>query len=292
MISINPVTPTIGAEIEGIDLQDLSDADFKLVHQALVDHQVVFLRDQPRLEPTTQVAFAKRFGPLHEHPAAPHLEGHSEVFVIHAHKDSKVANGNGWHTDVSCDDQPPLATMLQIHQLPASGGDTLFSSMYAAYETLSEPMQSFLAGLTATHASEHIYRGRYSDRGVDDSDRTYPSATHPVVRTHPESGRQALYVNPSFTTRINELAADESKALLDYLYKHQQRLEFQVRFRWTANAIALWDNRSTQHFALWDYWPEERKGHRVTIKGERPFYDPTSQSNQKAAAPVKLARRL
>lgn len=292
MIDIKPVTPTIGAEIEGADLTNIRDDEFDLIHQALTDHQVVFFKDQPRLEPEVQVAFAKRFGPLHEHPAAPHLEGHPDIFVIHAHKDSKVANGNGWHTDVSCDEEPPLATMLQIHQMPESGGDTLFASMFAAYETLSEPMRGFLAGLTATHASEHIYRGRYSDRGVDDAGRTYPSAVHPVVRTHPDSGRQALYVNPSFTTRITELAVDESRALLDYLYRHQQHLEFQVRFRWTPNAIALWDNRCTQHFALWDYWPEERKGHRVTIKGERPFYDADRTPDRQHATPEKLSRRL
>jgi taurine dioxygenase len=220
------------------------------------------------------------------------MDGHPEIFVIHAHKDSKVANGNGWHTDVSCDEEPPLATMLQIHELPPAGGDTLFASMFAALETLSAPMQTFLSGLTATHASEHIYRGRYSDRGVDDSNRVYPSAVHPVVRTHPDSGRRALYVNPSFTTRINELEADESRALLDYLYRHQQRAEFQVRFRWSENAIALWDNRSTQHFALWDYWPAERKGHRVTIRGERPFFDPDRQPVTAPEPPRKLSRRL
>ncbi len=217
--------------------------------------------------------FARRFGPLHYHPAAPGMEGHPEVFVIHAHADSKIANGNGWHSDVSCDEQPPLGTMLQLHKLPPSGGDTLFASMYAALETLSRTMQEFLAPLTATHASEHIYRGRYADRGVNDEGREYPSSVHPVIRTHPISGRQALFVNPSFTTRINELEPTESSALLGMLYSHQQRPEFQVRLQWRPNTVALWDNRCTQHFALWDYWPSERKGHRVTIKGERPFFD-------------------
>jgi taurine dioxygenase len=199
-----------------------------------------------------------------------------------------VANGNGWHTDVSCDEEPPLGTMLQLHVLPSSGGDTLFANMCAAFETLSPTLQQFLVTLTARHESEHIYRGRYADRGVDDTGRSYPSAVHPVVRTHPDSGRQALYVNPSFTTRINEVAAEESKALLEFLYRHQQRPEFQVRFSWTPNAIALWDNRSTQHFALWDYWPEERKGHRVTIRGERPFYRPATVHSRD----MKLSRQL
>jgi taurine dioxygenase len=292
-IQIKPVTPVIGAEISGADLTDaLTDADFAVIEQALTDHLVIFFRDQPALTPEVQIAFARRFGDLHIHPAAPHLENHPELFVIHADKDSKVANGNGWHTDVSCDAEPPLATMLQIHVLPDTGGDTLFASMYAAFETLSPTMQQFLSGLTATHASEHIYRGRYADRGVNDDGVEYPSASHPVVRTHPRSGRQALYVNPSFTTQINELSRDESRALLDLLYRHQQRSEFQVRFQWTQNAIAIWDNRCTQHFALWDYWPQERKGHRVTIKGERPYYDPTARPLRPAVGAVKLARHL
>lgn len=291
-IEITPLTPAIGAEIAGLDLTDLSADAFELVHRTLIEHQVVFFRDQPTLAPEDQISFARRFGELHAHPAAPHMEGHPEIFVIHAHKDSKVANGNGWHTDVSCDETPPMGTMLQIHQLPHTGGDTLWTSTLAAYDALSEPMQKFLEGLTARHESEHIYRGRYSDRGVDDAGRDYPSAIHPVVRTHPDSGRRSLYVNPSFTTRIPELAADESAALLEYLYRHQQRPEFQVRFRWTPNAIALWDNRSTQHFALWDYWPEERRGHRVTIAGERPFFDPDRQPATEPPTIRRLARRL
>jgi len=273
-LTIRPLSPALGAEISGVDLRRVNDAVFRQIRTALTSYQVLFFRDQPRLDPEVQVAFAQMFGELHLHPAAPHLQDNPAVFVIHAHRDSKIANGNGWHTDVSCDTQPPLATMLQLHQLPPSGGDTLFASMFAAFETLSGPMQTFLAGLSARHESEHIYRGRYADRGVDDSSRHYPHADHPVVRTHPDSERQALYVNPSFTTRINGLKPAESAALLNFLYRHQQRPEFQVRFSWSPNAIALWDNRCTQHFALWDYWPEERKGHRVTIKGERPVFRP------------------
>jgi taurine dioxygenase len=283
-----PLTPVIGAEIHGADLANLNADDFATIRRALVDHGVVFFRDQPRLAPADQIAFARRFGDLHTHPAAPHLEGHPEIFEIHAHAGSRVANGNGWHSDVSCDEEPPLGTMLQLHVLPSCGGDTLFASMTAAFETLSAPLQTFLATLTARHESEHVYRGRYADRGVTDAGRAYPSAIHPVVRTHPESGRQALYVNPSFTTRICEVEPEESRALLDFLYRHQQRPEFQVRFRWTENAVALWDNRSTQHFALWDYWPEERRGHRVTIRGDRPYF--RAGAVQRRA--MKLARQL
>lgn len=287
-MQIVPLTPVIGAEIRGACLAEPEEDEVTAIGKALADHCVLFFRDQPRLPPEQQIAFARRFGELHTHPAAPHLEGYPEVFVIHAHAGSKVANGNGWHSDVSCDEKPPLGTMLQLHVLPSTGGDTLFANMCAAFETLSPAMRAFLATLTARHESEHIYRGRYSDRGVNDSGRTYPSAVHPVVRTHPKSGRQALYVNPSFTTRINELSAEESKALLEFLYRHQQRPEFQVRFSWTENAIALWDNRSTQHFALWDYWPEERKGHRVTIRGEKPFHRAAEADGRE----MRLSRQL
>jgi len=283
-----PLTPTIGAEVSGVDLTHLTDNEFAHLQAAFTDHSVLVFRDQPTLAPEDQVAFAKRFGPLHSHPAAPTLEAHPEVFVIHAHAESKVANGNGWHTDVSCDLEPPLGTLLQLHILPATGGDTLFSSMYAAYETLSEPMQAFLMTLHAHHESEHIYRGRYADRGVDDSGRSYPSAVHPVVRTHPESGRRALYVNPSFTTRIEGLTATESTMLLNTLYTHQQRPEFQMRLQWRENTIALWDNRCTQHFALWDYWPNERKGHRVTIKGEQPYLEPAKPAHRNMRLSTQL----
>ncbi len=293
-IDVTPLSPLIGAEITGADLTNPDGASFAAIEQALTDHQVIFFRDQPLLTPDQQIEFARQFGPLHTHPAAPTLATHPEIFVIHAHKDSKVANGNGWHTDVSCDEQPPLGTLLQLHVLPETGGDTLFASMFAAFETLSPTMQNFLSELTATHESEHVYRGRYADRGVNDDDKQYPSAVHPVIRTHPRSGRQALYVNPGFTTRINELNAKESQALLDYLYRHQQRAEFQVRFNWTANAIAFWDNRCTQHFALWDYWPEERKGHRVTIQGERPFHDAQAEVSPglKTVQDLRLSRQL
>ncbi len=270
-MKIEPVTPLIGAEISGIDLRDLSDNEFSALKDAFTQHSVLFFRDQDALQPDEQVAFARRLGPLHTHPAAPTHQEHPDVFVIHAHKESKVANGNGWHTDVSCDEEPPLATMLQLHVLPETGGDTLFACTYAAFETLSESMQNFLLTLQAHHESEHVYRGRYSERGVVDDGKTYPRALHPVICTHPQSGRRALFVNPSFTTRIDGLTKNESDTLLLMLYAHQQRPEFQVRFKWSRNAIALWDNRCTQHFAMWDYWPEERKGHRVTIKGDRPY---------------------
>ena len=289
-MKVEPLTPIIGAEVSGLNLCRLTDHQFEGLRDAFTEHSVLFFRDQDAMTPADQVAFARRFGPLHTHPAAPTLAEQDEIFVIHAHKDSKIANGNGWHTDVSCDEEPPLATILQLHLLPKTGGDTLFASMYAAYETLSEPMKAFLLTLEAHHESEHIYRGRYADRGAVDADKVYPRALHPMIRTHPESKRRALYVNPSFTTRIEGLSKQESDALLTMLYQHQQRPEFQVRFNWSPNAIALWDNRCTHHFAMWDYWPEERKGHRVTIKGERPYLEATKEGS--APENLRLSRQL
>jgi len=270
-ILVTPLNPTIGAEIRGVDLsRDVSNQQFDEIHRAFAEHMVVFFKDQQPIPPENQIALGRRFGELHAHPAAPTHPDYPEIFVIHTHKDSKIANGNTWHSDVSCDETPPLGTMLQLHQLPSNGGDTLFASMYAAYEALSDQMKAFLAPLQAVHESEHIYRGRFSDRGVDDRDKVFPSAIHPIVRTHPVTGKKALYVNGAFTTRIKGLKKDESDTVLGFLVKLMAQERFQVRLKWAVNDMAFWDNRCAQHHAMWDYWPEERKGHRVTIKGDRP----------------------
>ena len=270
-MDIRRYSPALGAEIRGINLADgIDDDTYRAIRRALLEHQVLFFKDQDEIPPGVQVDIGRKFGELHFHPAAPQMAGFPEVFEIHVHRDSKIANGEFWHSDVSCDEYPPLGTILQIHILPEIGGDTLFANMYAAYDALSEPLKRMLEGLTATHASEHVYRGRYEDRGVDDSRKTYPHASHPVVRTHPETGRKALYVNRTFTTRINELSPQESDALLRLLFDIGETLDFQTRFRWQRNDVAFWDNRCAMHHAIWDYWPHERKGRRVTIKGDRP----------------------
>jgi taurine dioxygenase len=270
-IQITPFAPALGAEVRGIDLAEgLDEETYRNVRAALLQYGVLFFKEQSEIPPAVQVAIGKMFGELHMHPAAPQMPGYPELFVIHAHRESKVANGEFWHSDVSCDEVPPLGTMLQIHILPEVGGDTLFANMSAAYDALSVPMRQMLDGLTARHESEHVYRGRYADRGVDDAGRTYPHADHPVIRTHPESGRKAIYVNRTFTTRINELSETESHAVLDLLFDHCEQVDFQIRFRWQRNDVAFWDNRCVMHRAIWDYWPNERKGRRVTITGDRP----------------------
>jgi taurine dioxygenase len=270
-IDVRRFAPALGAEVRGVELAEgLDDETYREVRRAFLEHQVLFFKEQREIPPAVQVAIGKRFGELHFHPAAPSMRGFDEIFEIHTTAASKVANGEFWHSDVSCDEIPPLGTILQIHVLPEIGGDTLFANMYAAYDALSVPLKTMLAGLTATHASEHVYRGRYSDRGVDDARKVYPHAVHPVVRTHPETGRKALYVNRTFTTRLNELEPAESDAILGLLFDHAEQIDFQIRFRWERNDVAFWDNRCAMHHAVWDYWPHERKGRRVTIKGDRP----------------------
>ena len=271
LISVKRFAPNLGAEVTGVDLsEDIDDGQFSEILDAFHNYQVLFFKNQREISPEMQVKFGKRFGDLHTHPAAPTMDSHPEVFEIHATKDSKIANGEFWHSDVSCDEMPPLGTMLQIHILPACGGDTMFSNMYSAYDSLSLPTREMLDHMTATHESEHIYKGRYSDRGRNDSEIDCPRAIHPVVRTHPETGRKALFVNRTFTTRINELSAHESDSILEMLFQHAEHIDHQIRFRWSLNDMAFWDNRCCMHRAIWDYWPEERKGRRVTILGDRP----------------------
>jgi taurine dioxygenase len=269
-IQVEKVTPLAGAEIRGVDLsKPLDERTFKEVHAALIDNGVIFFRDQ-HLTPEHQKAFGRLFGDLHLHPAAPReVPEHPEILVIHADENSKHVAGENWHSDVSCDLEPPMGSILYMHELPPVGGDTLFASMYAAYDALSEPMKRFLEPLTALHEGEHVYRGRY---GVNDTGKVFPRAEHPVVRTHPVSGRKALYVNGGFTTRIVQLKRAESDAVLQFLYRHVETPEFHCRFRWQVNSVAFWDNRCMQHHAMWDYYPQRRHGHRVTIKGDKPFY--------------------
>ena len=200
------------------------------------------------------------------------MKNYPQIFEINTDKNSKIANGaEDFHSDVSCDIEPPLGTMLQLHILPECGGDTMFANMYMAYEALSNPMQKFLSDLKASHESEHFYSGRYKSESNDESKTEYPSAIHPVIRTHPETGKKAIFVNKFFTTRIVGLEPQESKSILDFLFSHIEKTEFQIRYRWNKNDMAFWDNRCTIHKALWDYFPHERKGRRVTIKGTVPF---------------------
>ena len=277
-IEVEPLTPTIGATVHGVDLANLDDETFREVHDAWMQHLVVFFRDQD-LTPEAHLAFGRRFGPLHIHPAAPYAHGNPELMVIHTDANSHRNNGDNWHTDVSADEEPPLGTILHLHDVPEDGGDTLFTNMYAAFEALSPRMQEFLCTLTARHESD--YTGHYGDA---EQLREFPNAVHPVVRTHPVTGRNALFVNPGFTSQIVELSRGESDALLRHLYAHASHPRFQCRFAWQKNSVAMWDDRCTWHLAVWDYYPHTRSGLRVTVEGDRPYFDPASMRVDEAAS--------
>jgi taurine dioxygenase len=261
-ISVTPLSPRIGAEIGGIDLtKPLSNRQVQEVHEALIENQVIFFRDQ-EIDPARLKAFGRLFGKLHIHPLKG-MDGHPEVRQLHADASSKHVSGEEWHTDMSCDPVPPMGSVLYIHTLPPIGGDTIFASMYAAYDALSARMQTYLEGMTATHDGALAF-GRF------DPGRKYPVAVHPVIARHPVTGRKVIFVNRGFTARINELPPAEGAAVLAFLFQHVERPDFQVRFRWRKHSIAFWDNRCTQHLAIWDYYPQVRSGYRVQIEGERP----------------------
>ena len=264
--TVEPCTPVLGAEIEGIDLGgDLSDQQVQDLRDALLKYQVIFRRDQ-EMTMDEHKALGRLFGSLHCHPSIPGPEGHPEILILHSDADRYDA-ASKWHSDVSCDQRPNLGSILYARVVPDAGGDTCWASMYAAYEALSTSMQSFLTGLTGIHESEHVYKR------LPGSVANYPTAEHPVVRTHPETGRHGLYVNSIFTTGIKELKRAEAKALLSFLFDHIQTPEFQVRFRWQKNSVAFWDNRCTQHRATADFFPQTRTMQRVTINGnDKPFY--------------------
>ena len=269
-VKIEPMTGHIGAEIYGIDLREpLDDQSYATVRRALMEHLVVFFRDQ-ELTPDQHVAIGQRFGELHIHPSAPCVDGRPELMKIHADGTSPFAEGTNWHTDVSCDAEPPMGSLLHLTTVPNVGGDTLFASMYAAYDALSDMMKEILDPMFAVHTGQ-VYVGRYEQIGGAQR-REYQVSEHPVIRTHPETGRKSLYVNGGFTKHIVGLKPTESKALLTFLLEHLANPEFQCRFKWRKNSLAFWDNRCVQHHATWDYFPQTRSGIRVTIKGDKPFH--------------------
>ncbi|AJP71293.1 TauD/TfdA dioxygenase family protein [Sphingomonas hengshuiensis] len=267
MIAIHPLTPHMGAEIDGIDLTaPLSEAQGAALRAALAEHLVLFFRDQP-IGHDQHKALARVFGDIHvaAATAAWAVPGHPEVTRMHTDAGSTYVPGEDWHSDMTCDPEPPLGSILYLHTVPETGGDTAFSNMFAAYAALSDRMKAYLDGLTATHDAARVF-GAIAPAGT-----RFNMSSHPVVRTHPVSGRKALFVNKQFTAKIDGVPKDESAALLAFLAQHVQRPEFQCRFRWRPHSIAFWDNRSVQHSAIWDYFPQTRSGYRVTVKGDRPF---------------------
>ena len=270
---VRPLTPTIGAELLGIDLsQDLDDAMIADIRAALLAHKVVFFRDQ-NIDRAQHLAFARRFGPLEIHPATPRDQPDPEVLRI-AHGPNSRGVENNWHSDVTWRAEPSLGSILRAIELPEVGGDTLFSDMYAAYDALSPAMQAFVCTLEAEHDIARVFAKRLN-QDIEKLHEKFPVQTHPVVRTHPETGKRGIYVNTGFTSRILGLSKKESDWLLEHLYSHAAVPERVCRFRWAPGSLAFWDNRACQHYAASDYFPAVRIMERVTIAGDKPYFDPS-----------------
>jgi taurine dioxygenase len=270
-IGLETLTPHIGAEVSGVDLsKPLSNEQFSEIYRAWLEWKVLVFRNQ-HLDREQHKTFARRFGALHVHPMQHSYGGDPEILTIKTTKDSRYTAGNGWHTDVTCDEIPPLGSMLYIRETPVGGGgDTLFADMYLAYELLSDTMKELLEGLVAVHDGAAPYIGAY---GVTPPEgQQYPKHEHPVITVHPETGKRILYVNSGFTTHIKGMKPWESRLLLDGLFKFiATEVRLPCRVRWEPDTLTFWDNRCTQHHAIWDYHPNTRYGERVSIvEDQRP----------------------
>ena len=273
MFDVNPTAGALGAEVTNIDLGNATSEVYAEIRRLLLEYEVLFFRDQ-NITPAQHKALAESFGPLQTHPAYGTVEGFPEITILEStpEKPTKI---ECWHSDMTFRQNPPLGTVLLSKIIPAKGGDTLWASTTAAYEGLSEKMQHLLAGLEAEHSFEYGFKESLAEPGgrerLAGALAANPPVTHPVIHTHPETGKKVIFVNPLFTTKIIGMKEKESRALLEFLYQHIITDEFTTRFQWTENAIALWDNRSTQHKPINDYFPAHRKLNRITIDGDKPY---------------------
>lgn len=269
-LHVEPIAGALGALVQGVDLATIDDAAFAKLHAAWLEHQVLFFREQ-RLSPEQHKSFGRRFGALQVHPFLHSRggDGHPEIVVLES-DEKRPYVAAGWHTDVTFSETPPLASILRAVEVPRFGGDTMWSSCTAAYDALSDTMKRMLEGLVAVHdTSKTFSRGAYPAEKHPDADEM-PRAKHPVVRTHPETGRKALFVNPAFTSHVRGMRRDESDAILGFLYRHMVLPEFTCRFRWEQDSLAIWDNRCTQHRVIADNVTAYRRMERVTVDGDRP----------------------
>jgi taurine dioxygenase len=272
-IAVRAVSTAVGAEILGLDLADtLPDATIDAIRHALFQHGVVFFRDQ-KLTPEQHAAFAQRFGAINVNRFFKTVDGYPMIAEVRKEPDQVGNIGGGWHTDHSYDQVPAMGSILYAREVPETGGDTLFASMYAAYDALSDGLKQTLERLQAVHSSRHVFgveayagRGDLKGRYLNPEAATQ-DAVHPVVVRHPGSGRKALYVNAAFTVRFVGWTDEESRPLLQHLYQHAARPEFTYRFQWRAGSLAFWDNRCTWHYALNDYHGHRRLMHRITVEG-------------------------
>lgn len=271
-IAVRPLTSIIGAEIHGVDLSgDVTDGQFAEIRRAFHHYGVIFFRQQ-KLMPEQHIAFAQRWGRININRFFPAVTGYPMVAQVLKEPHHEKNIGGSWHTDHSYDEIPAMGSILYALECPTGGGDTLFASMYAAYERLSAGMKQMLGSLNAVHSSRHVFGdGAFKDSDLGDrlgnAENAVQDAVHPVVIKHPDSGRAALYVNPEFTVRFDGWSEEESRPLLEYLCTHATRPEFTCRFHWQKDSVAFWDNRATWHRALNDYPGERRLMHRITVEG-------------------------
>ena len=275
MLEIEVLTPTIGAIVRGVDLsQTLSEAQYQAIEKAFHEHLVIFFRDQ-RLTKDHLKDFGRRFGTLNVHPFLPKVNDDPEVILLENDR-KRPAAVNIWHADLTFMDKPPLGSVLLACCIPEVGGDTLWANMYAAHESLSDKMQRMVADLVGVHRGFLAeYRAALGDLAPLDPQSEWadpePTAEHPIVRTHPVTGKRSLFISPADLREIKGMKKAEASALLSLLSRHAAEPEFQVRFRWRQGDVAFWDNRCTQHYATADYWPNLRTMHRVTVEGDRPY---------------------
>ncbi len=270
-ITVSPLTPVIGAEISGVDLGSCTPAQAAEIRAALLEHQVLFFHDQ-QLSPPSHIEFARQFGGLEIHPATPRSQANPEVLKIEHGPDSRGSE-NMWHSDVTWREKPSLGSILRAVEVPQFGGDTLFANMAVAFERLSDEVKEKIAGRVAVHDISRVFARRLN-KPPEELREKYPLMEHPVIRTHPETGRNTVFVNGAFTSHIKDMEPRESAALLQELYRSAWNPELQCRFRWRTGSVAFWDNRACQHFAASDYFPQVRKMERVTIEGDRPYFEP------------------
>ncbi|MDP2125504.1 MAG: TauD/TfdA family dioxygenase [Parvibaculum sp.] len=270
-IEVRKMTGGCGAEVLGVDIARPSNSDMEAIRAAYRDYGVIFFRDQ-KLTPEEHIAFARRWGDIDINKFFPANGQYPEIAEVRKEKEQKVNIGGGWHTDHSYDAEPAMGSILVARELPEEGGDTLFADMYKAYDALSDGLKKTLEGMRAVHSNAHVFGAAGAYKSSDQAagfkgESLTGEAVHPVVVTHPLSGRKALYVNPAFTTHFDGWNGFESKPLLDYLYAHASRPEFTCRFQWREGSVAFWDNRATWHYAVNDYHGERRLMHRITITG-------------------------
>ena len=271
---VNRLSPNIGAELLNIDLKQNLDNQIKQkIYEALLVYKVIFFRNQ-NLTTEEHLNFAKNFGELEIHPFAPHKKGFPEVLNI-THNEKNKGKENTWHSDVTWRQKPSLGSILRMIEGPSVGGDTLFSDMCMAYEGLSEDIKERLNGAIAVHDFANfrkaLIKGGKTEQEIEAFNKKFPNPEHPVIRTHPDTNKKVIYVNKAFTQYIKGWGKDESRSMLDFLYAQAAIPEYQCRFSWEKDSIAFWDNRSCQHYAVSDYWPNVRKVERVTVVGDRPY---------------------